>query len=73
MGNILPNMSKDDFSKIPIVYPSIDTLNLYHSKVERFFDGIDNVAQNINALIKQRNELLPLLMNGQVNFDLSAC
>ena len=29
-------------------------------------------TEEILSLTKQRDELLPLLMNGQVNFDLSA-
>ena len=33
-------------------------------------DAIINNESEIAALTKQRDELLPLLMNGQVNFDL---
>jgi type I restriction enzyme S subunit len=72
MGNILPNMSKDEFSRIPIVYPQIDILMKYHNLVKDLFCKIDNGVCTILSLTKQRDELLPLLMNGQVNFDLSA-
>ena len=72
MGNILPNMSKEEFSQIQMVYPSEDIVKLYHSKVNHIFEEIDNRVQQIISLTKQRDELLPLLMNGQVNFDLSA-
>ena len=71
MGNILPNMSKDEFSRIPIVYPQIDILMKYHNLVKDLFCKIDNGVCTILSLTKQRDELLPLLMNGQVNFDLS--
>ena len=71
MGNILPNMSKEEFSQIQMVYPSEDIVKLYHSKVNHIFEEIDNRVQQIISLTKQRDELLPLLMNGQVNFDLS--
>ena len=35
------------------------------------FEAIINNESEISSLTKQRDELLPLLMNGQVNFDLS--
>ena len=73
MGNILPNMSKDEFSRIPIVYPQIDILMKYHNLVKDLFCKIDNGVCTILSLTKQRDELLPLLMNGQVNFDLLVC
>ena len=40
-------------------------------KMSPIFDAIINNESEIAALTKQRDELLPLLMNGQVNFDLS--
>ena len=40
-------------------------------KLAPIFDAIINNESEITSLIKQRDELLPLLMNGQVNFDLS--
>ena len=39
-------------------------------KLAPIFDAIINNESEITSLIKQRDELLPLLMNGQVNFDL---
>ena len=39
-------------------------------KMSPIFDAIINNESEIAALTKQRDELLPLLMNGQVNFDL---
>ena len=46
--------------------------NIFYEKVMAIFSKIDNnIAENL-SLTKQRDELLPLLMNGQVNFDLSA-
>ena len=41
-------------------------------KLAPIFDAIVNNESEIASLTKQRDELLPLLMNGQVNFDLSA-
>lgn len=73
IGNILPNMSKDEFSKIQLLYPSVPLVIKYHQIVQNLFSMIEKSVVEINNLTKQRDELLPLLMNGQavVNYDLS--
>ena len=50
-------------------------LGLFFERVKVIYEQIDNNIEEINALSKQRDELLPLLMNGQatVNYHLSAC
>ena len=72
-GNVFANMSKDEFASIKVVYPPKQILQEFHNKVVAIFDNIKNNIDEINALTKQRDELLPLLMNGQamVNSDLS--
>ncbi|MGL5980690.1 MAG: restriction endonuclease subunit S, partial [Phocaeicola sp.] len=47
----------------------------FHVKVIKYHTMIDKKIAENNSLIKQRDELLPLLMNGQVsvNSDLSHC
>lgn len=66
-------MSKDEFASIKVVYPPKRILQAFHDKVAAIFDNIRNNIDEINTLTKQRDELLPLLMNGQVsiNYDLS--
>lgn len=73
VGNILPNMSKDDFSKIPLLYPAKALVMEYNKKVKNLFNQIECMIVNIESLTKLRDSLLPLLMNGQVslNYDLS--
>ncbi len=73
VGNILPNMNKDEFSMIPILYPKAELLEEYHCIVNDMFSQINNNVKEIITLTKQRDELLPLLMNDQatVNSDLS--
>ena len=68
-------MSKDEFASIKVVYSPKQILQEFHNKVVAIFDNIKNNIDEINALTKQRDELLPLLMNGQamVNSDLLAC
>ena len=48
-------------------------LDLFFERVKVIYEQIDNNIEEINALTKQRDELLPLLMNGQasVNYHLS--
>ena len=48
-------------------------LGLFFERVKVIYEQIDNNIEEINALSKQRDELLPLLMNGQatVNYHLS--
>ena len=72
-GNVFANMSKDEFASIKVVYPPKQILQAFHDKVSAIFDSIKNNIDEINVFTKQRDELLPLLMNGQasVNYHLS--
>ena len=71
-GNVFANMNKDEFSAIKVSYPQKRILQLYHNKVEPIFESIKNNIEQNSVLTKQRDELLPLLMNGQatVNYHL---
>lgn len=72
-GNVFANMSKDEFASIKVTYPPKRILQAYHDKVTAIFDSIKSNIDEFNTFTKQRDELLPLLMNGQVsvNSDLS--
>ena len=66
-GSIIKFITKGDVENIgvydchkPEIYKQINTL----------IEAIETNECEIASLIKQRDELLPLLMNGQVNFDL---
>ena len=74
-GNVFANMSKEEFASIIVAYPPKQILQAFHNKVAPIFDSIKNNTEEINSLTKQRDELLPLLMNGQatVNYHLSPC
>ena len=50
-----------------------ELIEQFHTKIVMFHDMIDKNIVEKNDLTKQRDELLPLLMNGQVsvNYDLS--
>ena len=61
--------------ELPIIIPDLKIANTFKNIVKPLFEEwTKNIFCNIE-LTKQRNELLPLLMNGQVsvNSDLLAC
>lgn len=69
IGAAQPHVYPEHISKIPIVIPPIPILN----KVKNCMISINMqqhiIEQEIEALSKQRDELLPLLMNGQVSLN----
>ena len=67
-GNIFDNMNKDDFSSIKLIYPKKDVLEIFDKKVEPIYRKIKESILENEELIKLRDYLLPLLMNGQVGF-----
>ena len=73
-GSILQNVSQDTLKGLPIVVPNKQIINKFNETIELIFTRILNCLKETKALTKQRDELLPLLMNGQVsvNSDLSA-
>ena len=72
MGHITQDHLRQSTIALP---PNVDITNKLEEKLCPIFDEIVKNNQEIMALTKQRDELLPLLMNGQasVNYHLSAC
>ena len=72
-GAAQANLSPVELCKTDCFIPPIDILLSYNRKVNAIRKAIVQNNQEISQLAKQRNELLPLLMNGQVsvNSDLS--
>ena len=54
-----------------IIIPNLQISLNFKQHIQRLFNVITGNRQQIIELTKQRDELLPLLMNGQVNCDLS--
>ena len=69
-----PHINKEIVESINVVIPPQRILYAYIKKSKSLYKSIFINAQEIADLAKQRDELLPLLMNGQVsvNSDLSA-
>ena len=71
MGHITQDHLRQSTIVLP---PDVDIANKLEEKLCPIFDAIVKNSQEIMTLNKQRDELLPLLMNGQatVNYHLSA-
>ena len=73
-GSARDNISQNTIKNILLPIPTRNILKLFDEKIGSIYQMIVNNYQQIDSLAMQRDELLPLLMNGQVsvNSDLSA-
>ncbi len=65
-GTTFKEVSREDVLKFPILKPNDEILDLWEEKVTMVNDRQLELQKENENLIKQRDELLPLLMNGQV-------
>ena len=74
-GTGVPSMTSSTLYSIKIVKPQAKILEMYDGRISPLFEQMSQINKQNEELIKQRDELLPLLMNGQasVNYHLSAC
>ena len=73
-GSVQQQLTVPEISFIEIPYPNSSVLSEYNKLANPIVEMIErNISEN-ESLTKQRDELLPLLMNGQasVNYHLSA-
>ena len=72
-GTTFKEVSREDVLKFPILKPSDAILDLWKKQVSALNNKQFVIQKENEFLTKQRDELLPLLMNGQVsvNSDLS--
>ena len=68
-GSVQKQLTRENLSLLNIIVPNIDTLIDYNSKVEPLFSRMISIRQENEQLINIRNNLLPLLMNGQVTIQ----
>ena len=73
-GSIFKNLKTDYLKEFICITPSTEILSKYHNLVKPIMQEIFLLQRDTEVLTKQRDELLPLLMNGQasVNYHLSA-
>ena len=69
-----PSINPTDLESINVVIPDERLIKAFDETISPLYELKEDSAKTIQTLIKQRDELLPLLMNGQVslNSDLSA-
>ena len=71
-GSVFKSIIASDIENSILCVGAEDVISMFCEKIKPTMETIRNNTIEILSLIKQRDELLPLLMNGQVNFDLSA-
>ena len=71
-GTTFGSITKDELFSLPVIIPTKSVISEFEQVCEPIFNKQMIIGEEINALTKQRNELLPLLMNGQamVNYHL---
>jgi len=70
IGSTVGHLSDKDMKALYVVEPKTNPYFSPRTILELMSQQIIENKQQIKDLTKQRDELLPLLMNGQVNFDL---
>ena len=65
-GTATLNLNTGNFSKIPICYPGVDMLIVFHKQVKGVFEKIYYNQKQINTLIQTRDGLLPRLMSNEI-------
>lgn len=65
-GTGVPSMTSDIIKKLPIISPDRQTLEQFDRTVVKLYNQIHHNEKEISRLSEQRDKLLPLLMNGQV-------
>ena len=73
-GTGVPSMTSSTLYSIKLVKPQNETLKKFDEMISPLFEHMKQISEQNVVLTKQRDELLPLLMNGQasVNYHLSA-
>ena len=71
-GTTFGSITKNELFSLPVIIPTKSVISEFEQVCEPIFYKQMIIGEEINALTKQRDELLPLLMNGQasVNYHL---
>ena len=74
-GTGVPSMTASTLYNLPMIKPHKDLLKRFDKTITPIFYKMKQIRVECEELTKQRDELLPLLMNGQVsvNSDLAKC
>lgn len=66
-GTTFGSITKEDLHNLPTIKPQMEVLKKFGAICSPIFDIQMNIGAEIYKLSAQRDELLPLLMNGQVS------
>ena len=74
-GSIQKKISQENLCGYNMILPLSSLMEKYERVISPLWEKRKLCIEEINNLTKQRDELLPLLMNGQAsaNYHLSAC
>ena len=64
-----PSINPTDLESINVVIPDERLIKAFDETISPLYELKEDSAKTIQTLIKQRDELLPLLMNGQVSLN----
>ena len=67
VGTTFGSITKDELCLTPIIKPSLSIVEQFEKICSQVFDRQMSINNEIESLIKQRDDLLPLLMSGQVS------
>lgn len=68
-GTTFKEVSREDVLKFPILQPDYELLNIWEERISAINEKQLEIQKENENLTKQRDELLPLLMNGQVTIE----
>ena len=68
-GTTFGSITKDELFSLPVIIPTKSVISEFEQVCEPIFDKQMIIGEEINGLTKQRDELLPLLMNGQASVN----
>ena len=68
-GTTFGSITKEDLCSLPIIIPSDEVIRAFEKICSPMFDRQMILGEEMDTIIKQRDELLPLLMNGQVSVN----
>ena len=73
-GTGVPSMTSSTLYSIKLVKPQSEILKKFDEVISPLFEHMKQISEQNSVLTKQRDELIPLLMNGQasINYHLSA-
>ncbi|MCQ2282960.1 MAG: restriction endonuclease subunit S [Bacteroidales bacterium] len=65
-GTTFGSITKEELHQLPVIKPEQSIINQFESICQPIFDKQMTIGEENNRLVSLRDQLLPLLMNGQV-------